>query len=323
MTGVAADTIRAWERRYGAVEPRRTPTRNRLYSKTDIARLALIKRLVDAGDRVGSVAHLSIEALQARLEAHQLPRAMTDGSMTRPRVAILGDALPAQLGQGAFMMDGFEIVGVHRERTRFRQEVSRLHPDEIVLEYPTLHAHDVREIHSLLETAKAVHACVIYGFAPQRVVRALDTVTITPLRAPVDLAELRQVILAGASARPLSTPVKGPSPQTTLAESLPARRYDDETLNRIVKLAAPVQCECPHHLVDIIRSLAAFESYSSECENRNADEAALHAYLHATTAQARAAFEEALEKVARADGLELEVGPAYPGRPAKKPRKSA
>ncbi len=36
-TGVPADTIRAWERRYGVPEPQRTPGNQRLYSERDIA----------------------------------------------------------------------------------------------------------------------------------------------------------------------------------------------------------------------------------------------------------------------------------------------
>ena len=35
-TGIAADTLRAWERRYGLPMPGRTPGGHRLYSKRDI-----------------------------------------------------------------------------------------------------------------------------------------------------------------------------------------------------------------------------------------------------------------------------------------------
>ena len=51
--------------------------------------------------------------------------------------------------------------------------------------------------------------------------------------------------------------------------------------------------------------LVAFESYSAECENRSSEDAALHAYLHATTAQARAMLEDALTRVVEAEGIEL------------------
>src|SRR5512138_2685637 len=35
-TGIAADTLRAWERRYGVPMPQRTPGGHRLYSQRDI-----------------------------------------------------------------------------------------------------------------------------------------------------------------------------------------------------------------------------------------------------------------------------------------------
>src|SRR5512135_2675304 len=42
-TGIGADTLRAWERRYGLPKPQRTPGGHRLYSQRDIH---LIKWLV-------------------------------------------------------------------------------------------------------------------------------------------------------------------------------------------------------------------------------------------------------------------------------------
>ena len=51
LTGISADTLRIWERRYAAVVPVRTEAGGRLYSADDIARLKLIKNLV--GDAFG------------------------------------------------------------------------------------------------------------------------------------------------------------------------------------------------------------------------------------------------------------------------------
>ena len=41
LTGLDAHTIRAWERRYGAVTPERSPGGTRRYSAQDVARLRL------------------------------------------------------------------------------------------------------------------------------------------------------------------------------------------------------------------------------------------------------------------------------------------
>jgi len=58
-TGLKPDLIRAWERRYGAVEPGRTETRRRFYSDADIERLLLLRRVVSTGRGIGQVAGLS------------------------------------------------------------------------------------------------------------------------------------------------------------------------------------------------------------------------------------------------------------------------
>ncbi len=63
-TGVKPDTIRAWEKRYGAVEPARSETRRRLYSESDIQHLILLRRATEAGWRIGQVATLPDEELQ-------------------------------------------------------------------------------------------------------------------------------------------------------------------------------------------------------------------------------------------------------------------
>jgi DNA-binding transcriptional MerR regulator/methylmalonyl-CoA mutase cobalamin-binding subunit len=63
-TGLSADVIRAWERRYQAVAPQRSTTDRRLYSDEDVARLTLLRRATQAGRRIGDVARLPLPALQ-------------------------------------------------------------------------------------------------------------------------------------------------------------------------------------------------------------------------------------------------------------------
>jgi len=68
MTGISAHALRAWERRYGAVQPRRTPGGSRRYSERDVRRLRLLRRAVDAGHPIGQVALLPDEEVARRLE---------------------------------------------------------------------------------------------------------------------------------------------------------------------------------------------------------------------------------------------------------------
>lgn len=62
-TGLSQHTIRAWERRYGALTPERTETNRRLYGQADVERLTLLGRAVAAGHAISQVADLSNDAL--------------------------------------------------------------------------------------------------------------------------------------------------------------------------------------------------------------------------------------------------------------------
>lgn len=63
-TGLSADVLRAWERRYQVIEPDRSSSGRRLYSDEDIERLRLLRLATLAGRSIGSVSALSTAELQ-------------------------------------------------------------------------------------------------------------------------------------------------------------------------------------------------------------------------------------------------------------------
>jgi methanogenic corrinoid protein MtbC1 len=63
-SGLSQHLIRIWERRYGAVKPVRTESNRRLYSETDVVKLALLNRAVHAGHRISDIATLSTPKLE-------------------------------------------------------------------------------------------------------------------------------------------------------------------------------------------------------------------------------------------------------------------
>jgi DNA-binding transcriptional MerR regulator/methylmalonyl-CoA mutase cobalamin-binding subunit len=63
-TGLSRDVLRAWETRYGVVEPERTAGGQRLYSDADVERLRLMHQALRAGRRIGQVAGLPTDELQ-------------------------------------------------------------------------------------------------------------------------------------------------------------------------------------------------------------------------------------------------------------------
>jgi DNA-binding transcriptional MerR regulator/methylmalonyl-CoA mutase cobalamin-binding subunit len=66
-TGLSPALIRVWERRYGAVTPRRSGTRRRLYNEAEIVRLQLLRDATRAGHAIGQIAHLGDGALRELL----------------------------------------------------------------------------------------------------------------------------------------------------------------------------------------------------------------------------------------------------------------
>jgi MerR family transcriptional regulator, light-induced transcriptional regulator len=68
-TGIAADTLRMWERRYGFPRPARRAGGSRVYSEDDVARLHLLARAINAGFRPSEVVTLPAADLSKLVEA--------------------------------------------------------------------------------------------------------------------------------------------------------------------------------------------------------------------------------------------------------------
>ncbi len=77
-TGLTVPVLRAWQRRYGVVNPDRTDAGYRLYSEEDIARLRVMRQLVDDGwtpsTAATSVARLGDDAIRERVDLGALAR---------------------------------------------------------------------------------------------------------------------------------------------------------------------------------------------------------------------------------------------------------
>ncbi len=64
LTGLSADTIRVWERRYGAVAPDRTDGNKRRYTGGHVRRLVLLRRATELGHSIGQIVQLSDQELR-------------------------------------------------------------------------------------------------------------------------------------------------------------------------------------------------------------------------------------------------------------------
>ncbi len=85
MTGIPAATLRAWERRYGVPEPRRTESSYRVYSDADVQLIRRVRALCDQGIAPSEAAKM----VTADLEPPPAPRAERIDPYERAKESIL------------------------------------------------------------------------------------------------------------------------------------------------------------------------------------------------------------------------------------------
>ncbi len=301
LTNIHPDTLRIWERRYAIVEPSRASRGRRFYSEQDVQRLSLVKKLVDAGNPISAVARLSMKDLEVRLQATapatMLSLPVSPGGTCR--VLAIGEALPTLLKEGTPAPD-IEVVASFRDAAQFRARTKGSIADVLLWELPAGHSDTVREVSALLALAHARSAVVIYSFATRRAIQELQSAGVRCLQAPASAALIGQACLLAlkSATPPMQVSVPGPA-------GIPPRRFAPEQLARIALSSPTMACECPHHLVNLVNSLAAFEDYSQQCENRNDKDAQIHALLHSIAGTARALLETGLERVIETEGIAL------------------
>lgn len=302
LTGIHPETLRMWERRYGLVRPSRSEGRSRRYSDDDLRRLSLIKTLVDAGHQISIIAPLSMEQLQKRLDATS-PRALrTAAGDTSPcRIVLVGSSLPAKLAAAKSDASELKVVAVFDDEEQMKQQDTVPETDALVVEFATVQNETVGQVRRLLTHCGARKAVITYGFGARQALHDLESAGVTCLRAPASVADI-QSACSGARAAWQSASL----PSAAIEDkAIPPHQFTPQQLARISARAPVIACECPHHLVDLIGSLSAFETYSLECQDRNAEDAEIHALLYVNAARARALLEAALERVAEFEGIDL------------------
>lgn len=68
LTGLSPFLLRAWENRYGLLEPQRSETGRRFYTQEDVETLLAVKRLLDRGHAIGEVAAWGPARIRAEAE---------------------------------------------------------------------------------------------------------------------------------------------------------------------------------------------------------------------------------------------------------------
>jgi DNA-binding transcriptional MerR regulator len=270
LTGLSQHVLRVWEKRYGVVDPERSESQRRLYRESDIRRLSLLKALVDRGQAIGSIADLDTAELEQRLQQSTATMQLLQPA-DKPVLALFGETLVATR-EACETSEIFEFTG-HFDQVSDSgsQSKARLNARLLIL---------------------------VYDYASRSALRRLQSDRVTALSSPLDIAALEAVVAWRFGFKP----AREESPETT-GGVIPSRQFNDRELAHLAAQSPAIACECPMHLAQLITSLVRFEIYSAECENRNAEDAALHSYLHNTTSRARSMMERALARVVELENL--------------------
>lgn len=315
ITGIGTETLRAWERRYQAVVPSRSESGDRVYSSEDLSRLFLLKNLSDAGNSIGTIARLplhelkskwenSVQLSQMSVEAGYIKRSNDFSKSQNCKVLLVGEDFPLRILDGMSDFKGIDLLG----HVDTMEEWKQMYPDYsihvVIIETPTINEATRKFVSKLIKEFNVWHVIVLYGFGSQNEINQLQSPQVSTIRSSIDVYELARLCMdrSGGDAKNLIT---DSSATVYLEDSIPTRRYSSKQLDGLSRVSTSIQCECPKHLSDLIKSLVAFEIYSAECENKNDRDVELHSFLHATTAQSRALLEDALAHVIKFENLEI------------------
>ncbi len=271
------ERLRAWERRYG-LSPAHREGRTRYYSGGQLERLRRIKRLIDQGQPISSLARLTNEQLAAR-QTESLAIAPP-----LPKVGVIGpnlSVLAHQRGNDSQM----ELTAHWANLAAFTAAARLPKLDAIVVQLPTL---TTQSIELIKEKAGHAQIVVVYQFAAEKYLRRAAETNVEILRWPVTWPEIEQAC----------TPAGGwPLRAVGTAE----RRFSDAELIAIAA-GSTDPSHCPEHLVELISQLNAFADYTADCggaDDATATNAALYRQAQREATQARSRLEGALEAFLR------------------------
>lgn len=306
-TTIPVSTLRIWQTRYGAFSPLKTEGNQRLFAEQDVSKAQLLKQLTEAGHGIGRIAHLPLPELRQLICADH-PAPAQANPVLPVSLTVVGLGLANRLESRAFA----NVLSQHRIQVADvweNLETARHTPlsdkaQVLLVKVNSLQDAVLASIRALMQQHPFAQAIVLYHFAPDVVVQAMKVAGLIVRRDPIsdtELAELLQSILFVDRDRAQSYGQQ--------ASVITSRKYSDQTLRRVAGISTNVLCECPKHVAELIAQLASFEEYSQECLNKNSQDAHLHSYLRSISGSARMLFENALEKVAAHEGIELRESP--------------
>lgn len=297
LAGLPVETLRVWERRYGLSDTQRSNHGQRLYSEEQVKRLGLLKQLVDQGHPIGQLAVLPVGQLRelagagaaAAADGDEPLRLAVAGISLARRIAVSGEARRLLVAASWTRVDEVTALAADAE------------VDLLVVELSELHEAAMPAIAAAKDATRAAAVMVLYRFSSSATIRTLRANGWLVARVPAEIGELATLCrsaLAGQGLQPLRLESDAAAPL----------RFDERALADIQTAGNRLSCECPRHLAEVLMTVGSFERYSAQCASRNDEDRALHRELYEAAGRARTVLEQAMERLARAEGLPLPPG---------------
>ena len=293
LAGLSVETLRVWERRYHLSEADRSERGQRLYTAEQVNRLRLLKNLVDQGHAIGQIATLQVMQLEELARVQTPERTHRAGPI---RVALVGQRLKERLAIAGRDQLALDIRCNSPTLHEAMDALSAAGAEVLVVEIAELDESAVPLIEQARQAADVRGVVVMYRFCATSTIRQLRMNNCFVARVPADMSELLgwcRTVLAGQRATLPSE--QGAEPGVP--------RFDDDALTGFTTASNSVGCECPRHLAEILLMVGSFERYSAQCAARNEEDVQLHQELGRAAGRARGILEDAMERLARAEGL--------------------
>ena len=307
-TGIPVSTLRIWEKRYQAFSPIKSPGNHRIFDESDVSKALLLKQLSQQGHAISAIAGIDVDQLRriSNQTIHPKARAPKNATGENPTTFL------AVVGLGmANRIESKKFNQLFQDNPLKVSHVFQNIEDALNVEIPS----DARvllvkvnslqpQIQSTLQALKIKHVfeqtIVVYNFATEAMVQALKRAGLVVRREPISDSELADLLQSVLFVDPTRAQEFG-----TDSSVITARKFSETTLSRVASISTNVLCECPRHVAELISQLASFEEYSQECLNKSPEDAHLHSYLQSISGSARCLFENALEKIAMHEGIDL------------------
>ena len=293
LTGIAAGTLRMWERRYAVAEPQRGEKQNRQYSQADVERLTLMKKLVDRGHAPSTVAKLSTADMESLLDSTQVLSVRQQKVPAAARCVTVGERFSAARGG---KLPSIQVARSYDNLEDFRKDKDPAKADIVLMEVASVQPQTADMLSERMQACGASGGVVLFRIATNNTLRLMEDMGVVCLRDPVTDKQMAQAIGS----------VCGVGPDKLLDQATADRMFSSEQLHQLASMSPAIKCECPQHLADLITSLNAFEKYSEECILSHPNDAQIHEDLRVSSGRSRLVLEQALKRLIEAENITLD-----------------